>query len=210
MQHAGTVFGSPMTEGDSGTKRAIRARYPPLYSGSGGTCEQCRAKYLGTLLWEEAGFEKHPRQKHVSRAKVSIDILLNASGRSYTLSTAALLSFLGFPPFFSRSLISLSPFFFLCALCARRLLVRRIRSLVLGPAYQPISLRSSVFLALQSRHSACAGVKASMTAVPVAIVRGKVRLALLTRVGNSLPCRPPVLLLPAHRVPSRRKRPVQT
>ena len=128
------------------------------------------------LLWEQAGFAKHRRQKHVSRVKGSIDILLNTSCRSYTLlSTALLLSFLSLPFLHlspvcsSRSLRVLLPScFFVPVVClSADPLPGPGASL---PAYQPISLRSSVFLALQSRHSAFAGVKSSMT-VPVAIVR---------------------------------------
>ena len=125
------------------------------------------------LLWEQAGFAKHRRQKHVSRVKGSIDILLNTSCRSYTLlSTALLFSFLPLPFLHlspvcsSRSLRVLLPScFFVPVVCLSADPLPGP-----GPAYQLISLRSSVFLALQSQHSAFAGVKSSMT-VPVAIVR---------------------------------------
>lgn len=158
---------------DLGTRRVIPPRYPLADSGLGGTCAQCRAKYPVTGDLEQAGFQKHRRQKHVSRVKGSIDILLNTSCRLYTPSAALLfpLSCICFFALLSRSLISLCahssslvPFW--CPSFARSADPLPGR----GQPTSPSASALQCFLALQSRHGAFAGVKSSMT-VPVAIVR---------------------------------------
>jgi hypothetical protein len=129
---------------DPGTWRPIPPRYPPAHSALGGTCVDAergtQARYLGTSRFSET-----PSRETRLSSKCSIDIVLNLRvvHKLLLCSVASRPRSLIFPPC-SRSLILLSPHSYCITLmlfCPRRLLVRRIRSLVLRPAYQPISLR---------------------------------------------------------------------